>query len=212
MINKKQLSERDICTKFITPAIDKAGWDIASQVWEEVSFTDGKIYVRGSLTMRGKRKRADYILYYRPNIPIAIIEAKDNKHPMGAGMQQALEYARILDIPCVFSSNGDGFVFHDRTSEDALESKLTLDQFPSPAELWEKYKKYKGISSSDQERVAAQDYYFDGSGRKPRYYQQIAIQETGKKRKAAKIHPGERGWLGIQTIAVPARNNKPDPA
>lgn len=178
MIDKKQLSERDICTKFITPAIGRAGWDIASQVREEVSFTDGKIYVRGSLTMRGKRKRADYILYHRPNIPVAIIEAKDNKHAMGAGMQQALEYARILDIPCVFSSNGDGFVFHDRTSEDALESTLTLDQFPSPAELWEKYKKYKAISSPDQERVAAQDYYFDGSGRKPRYYQQIAINRT----------------------------------
>ena len=178
MIDKKQLSERDICTKFITPAIDKAGWDITSQVREEVSFTDGKIYVRGSLTMRGKRKRADYILYHRPNIPVAIIEAKDNKHSMGAGMQQALEYARIIDIPCVFSSNGDGFVFHDRTSEGALESTLTLDQFPSPAELWEKYKKYKGISSPDQERVAAQDYYFDGSGRQPRYYQQIAINRT----------------------------------
>lgn len=178
MIDKKQLSERDICTKFITPAIDKAGWDITSQVREEVSFTDGKIYVRGSLTMRGKRKRADYILYHRPNIPVAIIEAKDNKHSMGAGMQQALEYASILDIPCVFSSNGDGFVFHDRTSEGVLESTLTLDQFPSPAELWEKYKKYKGISSPDQERVAAQDYYFDGSGRKPRYYQQIAINRT----------------------------------
>ena len=178
MIDKKQLSERDICTKFITPAIDKAGWDITSQVREEVSFTDGKIYVRGSLTMRGKRKRADYILYHRPNIPVAIIEAKDNKHSMGAGMQQALEYARIIDIPCVFSSNGDGFVFHDRTSEGALESILTLDQFPSPAELWEKYKKYKGISSPDQERVAAQDYYFDGSGRQPRYYQQIAINRT----------------------------------
>jgi len=178
MIDKKQLSERDICTKFITPAIDKAGWDITSQVREEVSFTDGKIYVRGSLTMRGKRKRADYILYHRPNIPVAIIEAKDNKHSMGAGMQQALEYARIIDIPCVFSNNGDGFVFHDRTSEGALESILTFDQFPLPAELWEKYKKYKGISSPDQERVAAQDYYFDGSGRQPRYYQQIAINRT----------------------------------
>ncbi|GMT40110.1 MAG: DEAD/DEAH box helicase [bacterium] len=178
MMNKKQLSERDICTKFITPAIDKAGWDIKSQIREEVSFTDGKIYVRGSLTMRGKRKRADYIIYYRPNIPVAIIEAKDNRHLIGDGMQQALEYARILDIPCVFSSNGDGFVFHDRTCEGDLESTLSLNQFPSPIELWKKYKKYKGISSPDQERVAAQDYYFDGSGRKPRYYQQIAINRT----------------------------------
>lgn len=177
-MNKKSLSERDICTKFITPAISRAGWDITSQVREEVSFTDGKIYVRGSITVRGNRKQADYILYYRPNIPIAIIEAKKNKYPIGAGMQQALEYARILDIPCVFSSNGDGFVFHDRTTEDILESVLTLDQFPSPAELWKKYKKYKGIDDPEQERVAAQDYYFDGSGRKPRYYQQIAINRT----------------------------------
>ena len=114
MITKSKLSERDICTKYITPAISNAGWDIQKQVREEVSFTDGRIYVRGHLTARGKRKRADYILYYKPNIPIVIIEAKDNKHTIGAGMQQALEYASILDISCVFSSNGDGFIFHDR--------------------------------------------------------------------------------------------------
>ena len=110
-MNKKTLSERDICTKFITPAIEKAGWDKLTQLLEEVSFTDGKIYVRGKLTARGTRKRADYILYYKPNIPIAIVEAKDNKHSVRAGIQQALDYAKILDIPCVFSSNGDGFVF-----------------------------------------------------------------------------------------------------
>jgi len=114
-MNKKSLSERDICTKYITPAIQNAGWDIRSQVLEEVSFTDGKIYVKGKMTARGTRKRADYILYYKPNIPIAIIEAKDNNHSVRAGIQQGLDYARILDIPCVFSSNGDGFLFHDRT-------------------------------------------------------------------------------------------------
>lgn len=114
---KKQLSERDICTKYITPAIEKAGWDKLTQYLEEVSFTDGKIYVRGKMTARGQRKRADYILYYKPNIPIAIIEAKDNKHSVRAGIQQALEYATVLDIPCVFSSNGDGFIFHDRTAD-----------------------------------------------------------------------------------------------
>lgn len=113
MIDKKQLSERDICTKFITPALKQAGWDIEMQVLEEVSFTNGKIYVRGKLTARGERKRADYILYYNSN-PIAIIEAKDNNHTVGAGLQQALGYAQTLDIPCVFSSNGDGFIFHDR--------------------------------------------------------------------------------------------------
>ena len=114
MIDKKTLSERDICTKFITPSVEKAGWNKMTQLLEEVSFTDGKIYVRGKLTARGAKKRADYILYYKPNIPIAIIEAKENNHSVRAGMQQALEYARILDIPCVFSSNGDGFLFHDQ--------------------------------------------------------------------------------------------------
>ena len=177
-MDKKALSERDICTKFITPAIEKSGWNIQSQIREEVSFTDGKIYVRGKLTTRGKSKRADYILYYKPNIPIAIIEAKDNNHSVGSGMQQALDYARILDIPCVFSSNGDGFLFHDSTSNENIETQLDLISFPSPSELWEKYKKYKGISSPDEERISSQDYYFDATGRTPRYYQQIAINRS----------------------------------
>lgn len=179
MIDKKQLSERDICTKFITPALERAGWDRFTQFLEEVSFTDGKIYVRGRMTARGKAKRADYILYYKPNIPIAIIEAKDNKHSIRAGMQQALEYARILDIPCVFSTNGDGFLFHDRTASDAqIEQELPLDRFPSPDMLWQKYKLYKGITSEEAELIIGQDYYLDGTGRKPRYYQQIAINRT----------------------------------
>jgi len=179
MIDKKSFSERDICTKFITPAIEQAGWNKQTQVLEEVSFTDGKIYVRGKLTARGERKRADYILYYKPNIPIAIIEAKDNKHTVRAGIQQALDYARILDIPCVFSSNGDGFLFHDRTATDEnIETELSIDNFPTPEQLWDRYKRYKGIKSDDAEKLAAQDYYFDGSGRKPRYYQQIAINRT----------------------------------
>ncbi|MBP7434385.1 DEAD/DEAH box helicase family protein [bacterium] len=178
-MDKKTLSERDICTKFITPAVEKAGWDKQTQLLEEVYFTDGRIYVRGKLTARGKAKRADYILYYKPNIPIAIIEAKDNKHTVGAGMQQALDYARILDIPCVFSSNGDGFMFHDRTvTEGDIETELDMDSFPTPKQLWLKYKKYKGIKTDDEEKVASQDYYLDGSGRKPRYYQQIAINRT----------------------------------
>lgn len=176
---KKQLSERDICTKFITPAIEKAGWDKLTQFLEEVSFTDGKIYVRGKLTARGKQKRADYILYYKPNIPIAIIEAKDNNHSVRAGIQQALDYATILDIPCVFSSNGDGFLFHDRTAKDEnIETEINIDNFPTPEQLWEKYKIYKGIATPEAEKIASQDYYFDGTNRKPRYYQQIAINRT----------------------------------
>lgn len=178
-MNKNTLSERDICTKYITPAVEKSGWNKLTQLLEEVSFTDGKIYVRGKLTARGVRKRADYILYYKPNIPIAIIEAKDNKHSVRAGIQQALDYAKILDIPCVFSSNGDGFLFHDRTATDEnIETEFDLDNFPTPEQLWEKYKKYKGITTPSEEKIIAQDYYFDGSDRKPRYYQQIAINRT----------------------------------
>lgn len=178
MINKKTLSERDICTKYITPALVKAGWNIETQILEEVSFTDGKIFVRGKLTARGKKKRADYILYYRSN-PIAIIEAKDNNHSINSGIQQALEYARILDIPCVFSSNGDGFLFHDRTSTTSnIETELDIDSFPSPENLWMRFKSFKGITSEEQERIISQEYYSDGSGRKPRYYQEIAINRT----------------------------------
>jgi type I restriction enzyme R subunit len=178
-MDKKTLSERDICTKWITPAIEAAGWDRQTQFLEEVSFTDGKIYVRGRLTARGVQKRADYILYYKPNIPIAIIEAKDNNHSIRSGIQQALEYATILDIPFVFSSNGDGFLFHDRTAtDDSIEKELSLDNFPSPGQLWDKYKRCKGLVSEEAEKVVEQDYYFDGSNRKPRYYQQIAINRT----------------------------------
>jgi len=178
-MNKKNLSERDICTKFIAPALEKAGWDTQLQILEEVSFTDGKIYVRGKITARGTRKRADYILYYKPNIPIAIIEAKDNNHSVRAGIQQGLDYARILDIPCVFSSNGDGFLFHDRTATGTnIEKEIGLDEFPSPEQLWVRYKIYKGITTPEAEKIISQDYYFDGTNRKPRYYQQIAINRT----------------------------------
>ena len=179
MPSKKDLSERDICTKYIAPAIQGAGWDIQTQVREEVYFTDGRIYVKGNLTARGKGKRADYILYYKPNIPIAIIEAKDNKHSVKSGIQQGLDYADILDIPNVYSSNGDGFYEHDKTrSNGTLEKEISLDEFPSPEELWKRYKKYKGIETEEEERISSQDYFFDGSGMSPRYYQQIAINRS----------------------------------
>lgn len=178
MTSKKDLSERDICTKFITPALEQAGWDMQKQVREEVGFTDGRIYVKGNLTTRGKRKRADYILYYKPNIPVAIIEAKDNKHSVMAGIQQGLDYAAILDIPTVFSSNGDGFYEHDRTASGKIERELSLNEFPTPEQLWERYKRYKGITTPEAERISAQDYFFDGTSRNPRYYQQIAINRT----------------------------------
>jgi type I restriction enzyme R subunit len=177
-VNKKDLTESDICAKFITPHIVAAGWNEDLQIRREVDFTDGRIYVRGRLHARGKRKRADYILYYKANIPIAVVEAKDNNHSVSAGIQQALGYARTLDVPFVFSSNGDGFHFHDRTvTSGDLEKTLPLDAFPSPELLWARYKAFKGITES-QESVVAQDYYSDGSTRSPRYYQQIAVNRT----------------------------------
>jgi len=179
MLSKKDLSERDICTQFILPALKKSGWDVQTQIREEVSFTDGRIYVKGNKTTRGKRKRADFILYYKPNIPIAIIEAKSNKLSVNAGIQQGIDYSNILDIPIVFSSNGDGFYEHDKTlSNGNIERELSLDNFPTPKELWKIYKKYKKIDSPDEEKIVTQDYFFDGSGRSPRYYQQIAINRT----------------------------------
>jgi type I restriction enzyme R subunit len=178
LLNKKSLSERDICTKYITPHLEAAGWDIQRQIREEVSFTDGRIYVRGQMHARGEKKRADYILYYKPNIPIAVLEAKDNTHSVGAGLQQALGYADPLDVPFVFSSNGDGFLFHDKTASDGpIEVELSLEAFPSPEELWLKYRAFKGIND-DNEPVVAQDYFHDSTGRAPRYYQQIAINRT----------------------------------
>jgi len=179
MYSKKDLTERDICTKFITPALERSGWDIQLQVLEEFAFTHGRIYVKGKLTARGEQKRADYILFYKPGIAVAIIEAKDNHHALGSGMQQGLKYAEMLDIPCVFSSNGDGFLFHDRTVKDGqIEKELSLEEFPTPEQLWMRYKAYKGLETTEEERIAAQDYFTDGSGRTPRYYQQIAINRT----------------------------------
>jgi type I restriction enzyme R subunit len=178
-MNKKNLSERDICSKYINPAIEKAGWNMRTQVREEVSFTDGRIIVQGKMYTRGKSKRADYILYYKPNIPIAIIEAKDNKKAVGHGMQQALEYSEILQIPFVFTSNGDSFVFHDKTNTSGeLEKELSLENFPSPEILWNKYLKYQNIETPQSKEIVEKDYYADDSGMTPRYYQQNAVNRT----------------------------------
>ncbi len=174
-INKASLSERDVCTKFITPALRQAGWDEMMQIREEVSFTKGRIIVRGKLVSRGKAKRADYILYYKPNIPLALIEAKDNSHSVGGGIQQGLDYAITLGLPFVFSSNGDGFVFHDRTGKaDKIETTLALNAFPSPAELWARYCVWKGLTPK-AEHIVLQDYFDDSSGKAPRYYQVSAV-------------------------------------
>ncbi|RIK33134.1 MAG: restriction endonuclease [Chloroflexi bacterium] len=174
ILNKKELSERDICTKFITPAIrEVAGWNDL-QFFEE--FTLGKIFVRGKAVMRGERDRADYILFYKKNLPIAIIEAKDNNHEIGAGMMQALRYAEMLDIPFAYSSNGDGFVEHDRTrTKGELERELGLADFPSPQELWQRYQAWKQFTP-EQTQLVTQPYHL--GDKPPRYYQQVAINRT----------------------------------
>jgi len=177
-MNKKDLSERDICTKYITPALEKAGWDPTTQFLEEFPLTKGRVVVRGQLHTRAKNKRADYVLFYKPNIPVAVIEAKDNTHSTGDGMQQALEYAALLHVPFVFSSNGDGFLFHNDIAPDKqIERDLGMDQFPSPEFLWRMWCKSKGITP-EQEAIVSQDYYSDGGNKVPRYYQLIAINKT----------------------------------
>jgi type I restriction enzyme, R subunit len=174
-MDKRSLTERDICTKFILPALKGAGWDEMLQIREEVYFTKGRIIVRGKLVSRGKAKKADFVLYYKPNIPIAVVEAKDNNHSVGDGIQQALDYATTLNIPFVFSSNGDGFVFHDRTGASITkEASLGLDAFPSPADLWSRYRAWKGLTL-EGEQIVLQDYFDDGSGKAPRYYQVSAV-------------------------------------
>ena len=174
-MDKKSLSESDICAKFITPALVRSGWDESSQIRREVSFTNGRILVRGKMVSRDKAKRADYILYVRPNQPLAVFEAKDNNHGVGEGIQKANGYAHDLDIPFVFSSNGDGFRFLDRTVESGeRETDLTLEQFPPPANLWERYCAWKKFPN-DVRKVVEQPYYADGSGKEPRYYQVNAV-------------------------------------
>ncbi|ADH87248.1 EcoAI/FtnUII family type I restriction enzme subunit R [Desulfurivibrio alkaliphilus] len=176
---KKQLSERDICSKFITPAIERAGWDLQEQVREEFSFTAGRIIVRGRLHARGRKRRADYVLSFQKNQPLAVIKAKDNNHSLGDGMQQALAYAEALDLPFAFSSNGDGFLFHDRTGlSGQTETTLALHQFPAPQTLWELYCRHHGLADPASRRIVEQPYYDDGSGRTPRYYQVNAVNRT----------------------------------
>jgi len=175
-MNKKSLTEADICTKFITPTIVGAGWDLKNQIRQEVYFTNGRIIIKGDGIERGERKRADYILYYKGNIPIAIIEVKDNNHSVGAGMQQALEYSKILDISFVYSSNGDSFIEHDTTGKtEEMEREISLDSFPSPEDLWRRYKDWKGIPEQT-EHVLTEEYYT--GFKKPRYYQEVAINRT----------------------------------
>src|ERR671912_832196 len=149
-----------------------------TQLREDVCFTKGRVIVRGKTVKRGDAKKADYLLYYKPGIPIAVIEAKDNNWSVGAGMQQALAYAEILDLPFAYSSNGDAFLEHDRTGGGAsVEREIPLEEFPSPDDLWKRFSAAKGYTP-EQEIVTTQGYYDDGSGKTPRYNQLIAINRT----------------------------------
>lgn len=162
-MNKKQLSERDICTKYITPALEKARWDVTTQVREEFPLNKGRIIVRGKLHTRAKHKRADYVLFYKPNIPIAIIEAKDNNHRVGDGMQQAFGYADMLQVPFEFSSNGDGFLLHNKIAVDGIvERELALHEFPAAETLWQWWARHRGLNDQ-QNALFSQDYFSGGS-------------------------------------------------
>ena len=177
-MDKQQLSERDICTQYITPALIRSGWELATQVREEFSLTNGRILVRGKLHARARNKRADYVLFYKPNLPIAVIEAKDNRHSLGDGMQQGLGYGELLQVPFIFSSNGDGFLFHNKIAVDGvIEREIGLDEFPSAETLWQWWAAHRGLSEA-QQNLVKQDYYSDGSDKTPRYYQLLAIDKT----------------------------------
>ena len=177
-MDKRQLTEQEIRSRYITPAIQSAGWK-PNQIREELTFTAGRIIVRGNMSLRSQhRKRVDYLLYHKPSIPLAIVEAKDNNHAISAGMDQALEYAEALDVPFVYTSNGDGFMEHDRTvSDGVVERELSLAEFPSPSALWQRLTANKTLNDQAV-HVVAQDYYQDRSGRNLRYYQQVAVNRT----------------------------------
>nr|WP_024873360.1 type I restriction endonuclease [Tolumonas lignilytica] len=177
LVDKTKLTETDIITKFILPAVKNVGWDDLIQIRQEVKLRDGKVIVRGQAAARKKVKSADIVLYHKPNMPLAVIEAKANKHEFGKGMQQALDYAGLLEVPFVFASNGEDFIFHDKTNPTQLEQELQLADFPTPKALWDKYCTWKGYTT-EQLPIITQDYYDDGSGKSPRYYQLQAINKT----------------------------------
>jgi type I restriction enzyme R subunit len=178
---KKKLSEIDICDLFISPAIRDAGWDPITQIRREVTLTPGPVIVRGNMSSRNtkKKKFADYVLSWEPSVPVAVVEAKENKLGVSHGIQQALGYADILEIPSAFSSNGDAFAGHNKVPEpgEDIETEFPLTEFPAPEVLWERYKKFRGIKDEDEELVL-QPYHEDSSGKEPRYYQVEAVNRT----------------------------------
>lgn len=197
---KKTLSESDIKAKFITPALVKAGWNEMTQIRREVTLTPGPVIVRGNLSSRNKKKKkfADYVLQKEKGVPVAVVEAKENNKTISDGMQQALGYADILEVPSVYSSNGDGFASHNKSplqSED-IETELSMDEFPSPETLWERYKSYRGIED-EEEALITQPYFDDGSGKEPRYYQAEAINRV-----IEKVSKGEKRLLLVMATGT----------
>src|SRR3989339_79339 len=174
-MDKKSLSEQDICSKFVLPAIINAGWDLHLQIREQKTFTAGRIQIHGKSISRGEKKRADFILYYKNHLPIAVVEAKDNTHSVSAGLEQALDYAQALDVPFVYSTNGDAFIEHDRRTGTEIE--ISIDEFPSPEELFRRYSHAKDYND-EQKQIVLQDYYNDPAGKDPRYYQETAINKV----------------------------------
>ena len=173
VLQKKDMTEEDIKLQYITPAVTSK-WD-RQKITMETQVTDGKISLKGNLAVREKGKRADYLLYLSPNNPIAVIEAKDNNHQISEGLQQAMNYAKMLDLPFAFSSNGDGFAEHDFLT--GAERQFGLDEFPTEAELTERFKKESGLTPL-QETAMNQPYYSSQNTYPPRYYQRIAINRT----------------------------------
>lgn len=179
--DKKQLSEIDICDLLITPAIKNAGWDPMKQIRREVTLAPGPVVVRGNMSSRNKKKKkfADYVLSWEPGVPVAVVEAKDNNCTGSHGIQQALGYAGILEVPSAFSSNGDAFASHNKVpaAGEDIETEFPLESFPAPQELWQRYKTYRGIKDNE-EKLVVQPYHIDISGKEPRYYQVEAINRT----------------------------------
>ena len=181
---KQQLSEDDIRAKFITPSIKAAGWDEMTQIRRNVTLTPGPVIVRGNISSRNQKKKkfADYVLQWEKGVPIAVVEAKENNYSVSHGMQQALGYSDILSVPSTFSSNGDAFASHNKEPKNGeeIETALALDNFPTPKQLWQRYKTYRGIAD-EEEPLVVEPYHDDGKGKEPRYYQTEAINRVIEK-------------------------------
>ena len=197
---KQQLSEDDIRAKFITPAIKAAGWDEMTQIRRQVTLTPGPVIVRGNISSRNQKKKkfADYVLQWEKGVPVAVIEAKDNNHTVSHGIQQALGYSDILNVPSTFSSNGDAFASHNKALQpgEEIETEVLLEKFPTPQQLWQRYKNYRGIAD-EEEPLVVEPYHDDGKGKEPRYYQTEAINRV-----IEKIAKGEKRLLLVMATGT----------